>query len=135
MGRVAILDDSKVTLELLEFILKERHEVIVYDDPRKFLQEFAPGAFALILVDLAMPEIDGYQVFRHVRALDPDVPICAITAVVRPGERERCLQMGFCEYFAKPIPDVESFRMMVYSHVGKCSNPPHESQVPEQTKY
>jgi len=123
MAEVAIVDDSKDTVELFQFILQDGHLFTPYTDPAAFLQDFRPGRFALILVDLAMPDMDGYQVFDRIRELDKVVPVCAITAHAFEKERERALRAGFCDYFVKPILEITKFREMVHSHIGKCANP------------
>ena len=131
MARVAIVDDSKDALELFEFILRDPHEFFTYTSGEQFLREFHPGRFALILLDLVMPDVDGFEVFRRIQAVDKDVPVVAITAMASPLERERALRAGFCDYFVKPIMEIEKFRNTVYSHVGKCANPPHDPEKKE----
>jgi CheY-like chemotaxis protein len=67
--------------------------------------------YHLVLMDVQMPEMDGYeatQVIRDPRSavLNHDVPIIALTAHAMQGDRERCLQMGMNDYLSKPIrPD------------------------------
>ena len=130
MACVAIVDDSEDTLELLEIILKGHHQIISFSDPYKFLEEFASGIFALILLDISMPEMNGYEVFRRIREIDSDVPVCALTAAAGPAEKERALREGFCDYFVKPFLDINRFRQTVYSHIGECSNPPYDHDRP-----
>ena len=124
MGRVAIVDDSEDALELFEFILRDHHEVLTFRTGEEFLKEFRTGDFELILLDLVMPVLDGFEVFRRIQKLDTDVPVLAITAMARPAERENALKAGFCDYFEKPIMEIERFRQTVYSHIGKCATPP-----------
>ncbi len=131
MGRVAVIDDSKDTLEIFEIVLREEsHDFVFYENPLNFLREFEPGTFALVLVDLAMPQLNGYETFRQIRKQDKNVPVCAVTAIASPDEREKALQEGFCDYFVKPILEIEKFRQSVYSHIGGCANPPHSPQKP-----
>jgi len=126
MGRVAIVDDYKDAVELFEFILRDHHEFLGFSSGEEFLKDFRPGNFELILLDLAMPVIDGFEVFRRIQDVDKDVPVVAITALGFPAEREKALQAGFCDYFVKPILEIERFKQVVYSHIGKCSNPSYD---------
>src|SRR5262245_33492376 len=125
MAKIAIIDDSADALELFEYILRGHHEFATFAEPDAFLKAFHTGIFDLILLDLVMPGTDGFQVFDRIRELDPDVPVVAITARAHPHEREQALRQGFCDYFVKPIMEIEKFREAVYSHIGKCANPPY----------
>ena len=125
MARVALVDDSVDALELFEFVLRDPHDFSTFSSGPEFLKEFHPRQFALILLDIAMPEMDGFEVFRRIRQIDEDVPVVAITALASPAEREKALRAGFCDYFVKPILEIDNFRKTVYSHIGKCSNPPY----------
>jgi len=123
---IAIIDDSKDALELFEFMLRDPHEFFTFTSGKEFLTEFRPGQFALILLDIAMPDMDGFEVFSCIQQIDKNVPVVAISAVAAPAEREKALRAGFCDYFVKPILEIEKFRNAVYSHVGECSNPPYD---------
>jgi len=123
MARVAIVDDSEDALELFEFILRNSHEFLTFRTGEEFLKEFRPASFELILLDLVMPVMDGFEVFSRIQKLDKDVPVVAITAMSRPAEREKALKAGFCDYFVKPILEIDRFREIVYSHIGECANP------------
>lgn len=61
--------------------------------------------FDAILIDMMMPDLDGYDAIPRIRNIDRycDATIIAITAQAMPGDRERCLQAGASEYVAKPV--------------------------------
>jgi CheY-like chemotaxis protein len=128
MAKVAIVDDHADSLELFAVILRNHHEFLTFRGGDELLREFRSGQFGLILLDLAMPVMDGFEVFKRIQAIDKDVPVVAVTAVASEQERERALAAGFCDYFVKPIREIEIFRKAVYSHVGECANEPSKNK-------
>jgi two-component system cell cycle response regulator DivK len=75
---------------------------------------------SLILLDINLPELDGYEMVDRLRAIPDlsDVPIIALTANVMKGDRERALEAGCDGYIQKPI-DVDSLPKQVASFLGK----------------
>lgn len=61
--------------------------------------------FDAILIDMMMPDLDGYDAIPRIRAIDyyRNATIIAVTAQAMPGDRERCLQAGASDYVAKPV--------------------------------
>jgi CheY-like chemotaxis protein len=126
MGRIAIIDDHEDTLEIVSLILQDTgHQIDGFSDARAFLSFCEPGSYDLIVLDIVMPGFSGFDVFREIQKRSPDLPVVALTANAMPAEREAVLSEGFCDYFSKPILDVDRFREAVLKHVGKCQNPPH----------
>ena len=83
------------------------------------LQAHAPGIFDAALVDLQMPELDGYETTRRIRALPQgtDLPLVAMTAHAMREERERCLAAGMQDHIAKPI-DVDVLVASLMTWIG-----------------
>jgi two-component system, NarL family, sensor histidine kinase EvgS len=78
------------------------------EDGRDGLQRWISGRYALVLSDIHMPEMDGYQMTRAIRAIEardgrPHTPILALTAAAMKGEAERCLAAGMDDYMSKPV--------------------------------
>ncbi|MEZ4651167.1 MAG: response regulator [Candidatus Eisenbacteria bacterium] len=73
------------------------------------LEQYEPGRFDFVLMDLHMPRMDGFETSERILALDPNIPIAALTAETLPETRERCLAIGMVDHLAKPI-EVERLR-------------------------
>jgi CheY-like chemotaxis protein len=106
--RILVAEDNEFNAQLLEQLLGRRgHRVRVADNGRKALALAAEGAFDLLLLDVHMPELDGFQVVRALRerelAAGGHLPIIALTARSRKEDRERCLAAGMDDFLAKPI--------------------------------
>jgi len=111
MGRLAIVDDFVDTADFLAFLLRSpEDEVTTYNDPTVFISRFTRGKYDLILLDLAMPNVHGLELFDMIRSLDPDVPVVAVTAQPAASERRKALDAGFAGFYLKPITDTDAFR-------------------------
>jgi len=109
--RVLLAEDVPVNQLLAEKILNGfGYEVDVASDGRSALYQLQKNQYDLVLMDLQMPEMDGYETTRQIRQLEPplkDIPIIALTAHAMQGEREQCLSVGMNDYVSKPFdPEV-----------------------------
>jgi CheY-like chemotaxis protein len=68
----------------------------------------------LVLMDMMMPDIDGYEAIRRIRsdARTSEIPIIAVTAQAMKGDREKCLEAGATDYIAKPVDMAALFNIM-----------------------
>ena len=114
-GKVLIADDNKTSEVLVSLLLgKLGFEVTGVTDGRKAVEEALARHFDLILMDMQMPTIDGYEATRTLREKGVASPIIAVTAHAMEGDRDKCLAAGCNEYIAKPIN-----RDRLYEIVGK----------------
>jgi CheY-like chemotaxis protein len=106
--RILLVEDhpvnQKVAVRMLERL---GHSVTVAADGVQGLRAVAAGRFDLVLMDLQMPEMDGFDAVRAIRANEfgtgDRMPVLALTAHTMQGDRERCLAAGFDGYLPKPI--------------------------------
>ncbi|MDD5630616.1 MAG: response regulator [Methylococcales bacterium] len=103
--KLLLVDDDARNLYALTKVLKNKGFVVeVASDSIKALELLAQTAFDALLTDIMMPQVDGYELIRRVRALGYDkLPIIAITAKAMQGDDTLCLQAGANAYLAKPI--------------------------------
>jgi two-component system cell cycle response regulator DivK len=103
---ILLVEDVEDNRELARFLLElEGYEVAEARNGLEAVERAAELRPALILMDLSLPEIDGFEATRRIQA-DPalaHIPIVAVTAHAMAGDRERVLAGGFVGYVAKPI--------------------------------
>jgi len=105
-----LAEDNRVNQFLMVRLLEGRgHRVTVAGDGRMALDEVARYRFDVILMDVQMPEMDGLEATRTLRARGVQTPIIAMTAHAMQGDREKCLGAGMDAYVSKPIQPEEVF--------------------------
>jgi len=110
--RILLAEDNivnqKVVLRLLE---REGHRVVIAGNGREALAALEREVFHLVLMDVQMPELDGFETATAIRARErytgTRLPILAMTAHAMSGDRERCLAAGMDGYIAKPVHKAE----------------------------
>jgi CheY-like chemotaxis protein len=105
---ILVTEDNEVSRSLAGRLLaKEGHTVTAARTGMEALNLYEHGVFDLILMDIQMPDMDGFQVTAEIRQRErmtgEHIPIIAVTAHAIRGDRERCLDAGMDEYLSKPI--------------------------------
>lgn len=107
--KVLLADDNPLNRELAMTLLTEHgHTVVAAENGALALEAACTEPFDIILMDVQMPVMDGVSATRAIRdpnsgALNPDIPIIALTAHALKGDKERFIEAGMNEYIAKPI--------------------------------
>jgi CheY-like chemotaxis protein len=105
-ARVLVVDDNAANLDLMLYLLRAfGHQPQGVSNGIAAFEAARGGAFALVLTDILMPGIDGYELARRLKsdARLASTPLIAVTALVMHGDRERIDAAGFDGYIAKPI--------------------------------
>ena len=114
-GRALVVDDSPDIAEMLAGVLRHAgYDVLTaYSAPEALAAAFAQQ-FDLVVSDIGMPGMDGYELARALRAAPgyESVPMVAVTGFAMYDDRERALEAGFNEHLSKPV-DPESLRRAV----------------------
>ena len=137
--RILLAEDNAVNQMLAaRFIEKRGHTVTVVGNGLQALEALETGSFDVVLMDVQMPEMDGFEATAEIRKREKltgkHIPILAMTAHAMSGDRERCLAAGMDGYVSKPIRADELFREIdTYSRpsgaVGSPPMPPIESRI------
>jgi len=116
---ILLAEDNETTIEVLgEFLAMQGYEVILARNGLEAVELAGQEQPDLILMDIQMPGLDGLEAIRRIRAelLDLPTEIVAMTALVRSGDRERCLAAGANGYISKPI-SFKDLNRIIQKHV------------------
>jgi len=124
--RVILAEDVAINREIFIALMEETHIMIdIAENGLIALEMFQedPDAYDLIIMDVQMPEMDGYQATQAIRALDipkaRTIPIIAMTANVFKEDIERCLESGMDDHLAKPIDEKSVIEKILHYSQGK----------------
>ncbi|KFE58428.1 ATP-binding protein [Hyalangium minutum] len=105
-ARILLVEDNPLNQEVaLHFLRKAGLEVVVAENGAEALERVAQGRYDAVLMDCQMPEMDGYEATRSIRAMPQgsQLPIIAMTANALAGDRQRSLDAGMNDHLSKPI--------------------------------
>jgi CheY-like chemotaxis protein len=106
MSKILVVEDNDLNKEVLSRRLKKvGFEVVIASNGKEGVEMALAERPDLILMDMSLPIMDGFEATRRIKAAPEtrSVPIIALTALVMPGDRERCLEAGCDDYDGKPI--------------------------------
>jgi two-component system sensor histidine kinase/response regulator len=115
--RVLLAEDNPVNQRVAVGLLSRRgHTVVVANNGREALEAFDRGTFDVVLMDVQMPEVGGFEATKGIRERElgtgKHIRIIAMTAHAMQGDRERCLAAGMDEYLSKPVEPRALFMMV-----------------------
>ncbi len=116
--RILVAEDNPVNQKVAQAMLRKmglRADVVANGQEAVNALQMIP--YDLILMDCQMPEMDGFEATRCIRqeeskALNPHIPIIAMTAATMQGDREKCIQAGMSDFIAKPVQQRELAEML-----------------------
>ena len=127
MARILVIDDSKLILHVAKTILsKQGHQVLLAEEGKSGLREAATEHPDLILLDLILPGMDGYEVCQQIKKGDAtsEIPVIMLTSKSEAADKVRGLEMGASDYVTKPFDDAELIaRVNIHLQIRKL----HES--------
>jgi two-component system cell cycle response regulator DivK len=114
--RILVVDDNASSRELVKFALEPCYVVEEASDGRDAILRIQETLPDLVLMDIQMPDMDGYETLHQIRAHPASalVPVVALTAFAMLEDRQKAFEAGFDGYFAKPI-NIAALRTQVES--------------------
>lgn len=115
MTTIAVVEDNPDNRLLVEAMLEDRYEIVLFEDGPSALEQLPNSGAQLILLDISLPGMDGLDVLKELRSMPEtaDLPIIALTAHAMSGDRERFLEAGFDDYVSKPILDSDQLAELI----------------------
>lgn len=126
--KILVAEDNPLNQRLIGTLLAEWNIASdTVDNGKSAVEKLKSSRYDLVLLDIQMPEMNGYEAARHIRdKLHLDIPIIAMTAHVLPGEKEKCLSYGMTDYLAKPIRESE-LRSLIAKYAWTAPSPAMKS--------
>ena len=113
---ILLAEDNEINRRVGTALLeKAGHKVVSAENGRVAVEKYKQGRFDLVLMDVQMPEMDGFDATQHIRHFEGPyrhTPIIAMTAYAMSSDRERCFTAGMDDYLAKPLDPAELYSVL-----------------------
>ncbi|MEL7021728.1 MAG: response regulator transcription factor [Bacteroidota bacterium] len=127
MMRILLVEDEENIRDVVKLNLElEDYEVVTAADGRTALKHFKEQHFDLLILDVMLPEVDGFQIVEQVRLTNMDVPVIFLTAKDAAGDRITGLKKGADDYLTKPF-NLEELLLRVNNLIKRTSKSPENT--------
>lgn len=112
--KVLIAEDDHVSFLYLSKILKESQFIILHAENGEIAVDIVRNTpdIELIIMDIRMPELDGFEAIKQIKSLKPNLPVIAQTSYAFSEDREKIISAGFSEYLSKPIEQSQLLKLI-----------------------
>ena len=120
---LAVEDDELNRMVLREMLEYEGATLVLAENGQQaldFLDKADSIAFDIVITDVQMPEMNGYEVTRRIHSIAPSLPVVGLTAHAMVGERERCMEAGMVAHITKPV-DIDQMMTVLLQHLPPTS--------------
>lgn len=121
--KILIIDDDERNIFALSAVLRTKGYTLVSAPSAMTGIELMlahKDTIGIVLMDMMMPDVDGYEALKRIRSMEEirEIPVIAVTAQAMTGDREKCLQAGADEYIPKPV-DVDELVKAINLHTNQ----------------
>ena len=106
MPKILLVEDNEMNRDMLSRRLERRgYDIAIAVDGRQGVEMAKAGSYDLVLMDMSLPEVDGWEATRQIRAAaeTKTLPVIALTAHAMAGDREKAIEAGADDYDTKPV--------------------------------
>lgn len=112
MKTILIVEDTELNIDLLTQLLEDDYNLLVANDGGQGVTMAVEKKPDLILMDISLPVMDGYEAARRIRESQADIPIIGLSAHAMEGHKQKAQEAGCDDYITKPINDALLFEML-----------------------
>jgi CheY-like chemotaxis protein len=112
MKTILIVEDTELNIDLLTQLLEDDYHLLVARDGLQGVSMATEHNPDLILMDISLPILDGYEATRTIRKSKPALPIIGLSAHAMEGHEQKAKEAGCNEYLTKPVNDDLLFKML-----------------------
>ena len=112
MKTILIVEDTELNIDLLTQLLEDDYNLLVAKDGGQGVNMAVEKNPDLILMDISLPVLDGYQATRKIREALPSIPIIGLSAHAMEGHKQKAEEAGCDDYLTKPVNDTLLFEML-----------------------
>jgi len=120
-------DDESLGLMLQEYLIAKDYEVDLFTDGETGLEAFGKEEYALCLIDVMMPKMDGFELAKQIRAAKPNIPIIFVTAKDQKKDVLRGFKLGADDYITKPF-SMQELEARISAIMRRIIGEEHEEQ-------
>ena len=117
MKRILVAEDNDSNWMLMTYVLKRNYEPVRACNGEEAVKMALTGEYALIIMDLKMPVLDGLEATRQIKMAMPDLPIIALTANAFDSDRQAAFEAGCDNFMSKPV-SAENCLKMIAGYIG-----------------
>lgn len=117
MKRILVAEDNDSNWTLMTYVLKRNYEPVRALNGEEAVKMALTGEYALVIMDLKMPVMDGLEATRQIKMAMPDLPIIALTANAFDSDRQDAFEAGCDNFMSKPV-SAESCLKMIAEYIG-----------------
>ena len=112
MKTILIVEDTELNIDLLTQLLEDDYTLLIAKDGNQGVNMAMTKKPDLILMDISLPVLDGYEATRQIRKILPSIPIIGLSAHAMEGHKQKAQEAGCNDYLTKPVNDSLLFEML-----------------------